>query len=99
MKKLANRFMNAMRYNTPAKAAIAAAAVIIGIFGALAARAGITRRALANNAGEGYVDTAVKILIAVVIGALVLAGLYALFNTTVMPTLVQKVTEMFNYKP
>ena len=52
---------------------------------------------LANNRGEGFVDTAIKILIAVVIGALVLAGLYALFSTTVMPTLVQRVTDMFNY--
>lgn len=41
---------------------------------------------------------AVKILIAVVIGALVLAGLYKLFGETVMPTLTQKIQEMFNYK-
>ena len=38
------------------------------------------RTALSNRCGEGYVDTAVKILMAVVIGALVLAGLYALFD-------------------
>ena len=31
--------------------------------------------ALTDRRGEGYVDTAVKILMAVVIGALVLAGL------------------------
>ena len=42
---------------------------------------------LAETSGEGYVDTAVKILIAVVLGALLLAGLYALFNDTVLPTL------------
>lgn len=47
--------------------------------------------------GEGYVDTAVKILIAVVLGALLLAGLYALFNDTVLPTLVERVEEMFDY--
>jgi len=41
--------------------------------------------------------TLLKILMAVVIGALVLAGLYALFNTTVLPTLVQRIQEMFNY--
>ena len=52
---------------------------------------------LANDRAEGFVDTAVKILIAVVIGALVLAGLYLLFNTTILPTLTQRVTEMFNY--
>ena len=55
------------------------------------------RAILANNAGEGYVDTAVKILMAVVIGALVLAGLYALFGDTVMPTLTQRIQEMFSY--
>ena len=32
-------------------------------------------RAISGNAGEGYIDTAVKVLIAVVLGALVLAGL------------------------
>ena len=56
-----------------------------------------TKTALANNRGEGYVDTGVKILIAVVIGALLLAGLYTLFNTTIMPTVTSKVTELFSY--
>ena len=40
---------------------------------------------------------AFKILIAVVIGALLLAGIYKLFNTTIMPTVTSKVTELFNY--
>ena len=39
-----------------------------------------------------------KILIAVVIGALLLAGLYALFNTTIMPAVEDKVVDLFNYK-
>ena len=34
----------------------------------------------------------------VVIGALVLSGLYLLFKDTVLPTLVQRITEMFNFK-
>ena len=55
------------------------------------------RRAVFCNAGEGYIDTAVKVLIAVVLGALVLAGLYAILNDTVMPTVTQKITEMFSY--
>lgn len=55
------------------------------------------RRALTGNAGEGYIDTAVKILIAVVLGALLLALLYALFNDTIMPTVTQKIKDMFNY--
>jgi hypothetical protein len=53
--------------------------------------------AVINNKGEGYIDTAVKILIAVVLGALLLAGLYALFGDVVMPTLVQRIRNMFNY--
>lgn len=52
---------------------------------------------LADNHGEGYIDTAVKILIAVVLGALLLAGLYALLGETVLPTLTQRIKEMFNY--
>ncbi len=55
------------------------------------------RKALANNRAEGYIDTAIKILIAVVLGALLLAGLYALFGDTVLPTLVDRIKEMFNY--
>ena len=53
---------------------------------------------LAQQSGEGFVDTALKILISVVIGALLLAGLYMLFNDTVLPTLVQRVKELFNYR-
>ena len=33
----------------------------------------------------------------VVLGALLLAGLYALFGDVVMPTLNKRITEMFNY--
>ena len=52
---------------------------------------------LSNTRGEGYIDTAVKILIAVVLGALLLAGLYTLFGDTVLPTVTQRVEDMFNY--
>ena len=52
---------------------------------------------VASVKAEGYVDSGVKILIAVVIGALLLGGLYALFNTTIMPTVTTKVTELFSY--
>ena len=38
-----------------------------------------------------------KILIAVVIGALLLAGLYVLFNTTIMPTVTTEIQGLFNY--
>ena len=56
-----------------------------------------TRVALASAAGEGYVDSGVKIIIAVVVGGVLLAGLYALFKTTILPTLNTKITEMFGY--
>ena len=52
--------------------------------------------ALKNRKAEGYVDTGVKILIAVVLGALVLTLLYALLKTTVMGTVTTKVSELFN---
>jgi len=55
------------------------------------------QKLLRSQRGEGFVDTAIKILMAVVIGALVLAGLYALFGETVMPTLKQRIIDMFNY--
>ena len=61
---------------------------------AVAVRAGMLMK---DTKGENYVDTAVKILIAVVLGALLLAGLYALFGDVVMPTLSQRIQDMFNY--
>lgn len=50
-----------------------------------------------DKRGEGFVDTAIKILIAVVIGALLLAGLYALFGEMIMPELRNRIQDMFNY--
>ena len=58
---------------------------------------GTLMKKLKEKKAEGYVDTAIKILIAVVLGALLLAGLYALFDDTVLPTLVRREEEMFNY--
>ena len=50
-----------------------------------------------NVKAEGYVDTGVKIIIAVVVGAVILTGLYALFNTVIIPRLNTEILEMFNY--
>ena len=55
------------------------------------------KTAIESTSGEGYIDTGVKIIIGVVIGSVILAGLYALFNTTVIPTLTTKIQGMFNY--
>ena len=59
---------------------------------------GRAKSAIDNVKAEGYVDSGVKILIAVVIGALLLSGLYTLFNDTIMPTVTTKIGELFNYK-
>ena len=56
-----------------------------------------TKTALASKSGEGYIDTAVKIIIGVVVGGVILVGLYALFDNVVLPTLVTKIQGMFNY--
>ncbi len=47
--------------------------------------------------GEGFIDTAVKILISVVIGALLLAGLYTLFKDTVLPSVTERIKALFDY--
>lgn len=57
-----------------------------------------TGRILCQQSGEGFVDTALKILISVVVGALLLAGLYMLFNDTILPTLTERIKSLFNYK-
>ena len=50
-----------------------------------------------NKKAEGYIDTGVKIIIGVVIGGVILAGLYTLFNTSIIPTLSEKIAGMFSY--
>ena len=55
------------------------------------------RFVLMDRSGENFIDSAIKILMAVVIGSLLLAGLYALFSENVLPTLSRRITEMFNY--
>ena len=50
---------------------------------------------LDNNRGDGYIDVAVKMIIAVVIGALLLGGLYYLFNNIVLPGLAERIQDMF----
>lgn len=46
-----------------------------------------TQALLSSKRGEGYADTGVKVLIVVVIGDLLLGGLYTLFKTVMHPTL------------
>ena len=53
---------------------------------------------LDNAKAEGYIDTGVKIIIGVVVGAVILGGMYALFDDVILPTLETKIEGMFNYK-
>jgi uncharacterized membrane protein SirB2 len=55
------------------------------------------RKVLKEKNGEGFVDTAVKILMSVVIGALILSGLYLLFKDNILPALTDRINEMFNF--
>ena len=53
--------------------------------------------AVDNTRAEGFVDTGVKIIIGVVVGAVVLGGLYALFDGVILPTLETRIDGMFDY--
>ena len=55
------------------------------------------KNSLLNKSGEGHIDTGIKIIIGIVIGALILGGLYALFDSLVMPKLNDKVQGMMQY--
>ena len=55
------------------------------------------KAAIECRKAEGYVDSGVKILIAVVVGALFLTLLYALVGDTIMPSVETKIGELFNY--
>ncbi|MBO5971061.1 MAG: hypothetical protein J6S14_21510 [Clostridia bacterium] len=52
---------------------------------------------LDNVKAEGYIDTGVKIIIGVVVGAVILGGFYALFDDVILPTLETRISGMFDY--
>ena len=56
------------------------------------------KNTLLNKSGEGHIDTGIKIIIGIVIGTLILGGLYALFDNLVMPKLNAKVQDMMHYE-
>jgi len=53
---------------------------------------------IGNRRGENFVDSGFKVLIIVVLAALFLAGLYFLLGDVIMPTLTERVKDLFNYK-
>ena len=55
------------------------------------------KKTIWNKSGEGYIDIGVKVMIGVVIGALILGGLYALFATVIFPRMNEEVGGMMDY--
>lgn len=56
-----------------------------------------TKEALVNREGQGTLDVAITVLISIVLGALILAGLYLIVDSTVLPTITQRIKDMFDY--
>lgn len=53
------------------------------------------RTAVVNQRGDFYISDAVKIIIAVVLGALLLAALTLIFNDTVIPRITREIEGLF----
>lgn len=54
------------------------------------------KNVLNNDRGDFYISDGVKIIIAVVLGALLLGALTGIFNNTVIPRITQEITELFS---
>lgn len=52
---------------------------------------------VSNRSGQGALDQMISVLIAIVLGALILGGLYLIINSTVLPELTRRIQDMFNY--
>lgn len=48
------------------------------------------------DSGEGYVDSLIKVIIAIVIGGLLLLYFKDTFTNTILPTVTTRLQEMFN---
>lgn len=51
--------------------------------------------ALGNDRGDFYISDGVKVIIAVVLGALLLAALTLLFNSTIIPKITEVINKLF----
>ena len=61
-----------------------------------ASAAARTKTVLKSEAGDFYISDGVKVIIAVVLGALLLAALTNLFNGTVIPRITQEIQRLFS---
>lgn len=58
----------------------------------------ITRKArlvLCNQRGDFYISDGVKVIIAVVLGALLLAAMTLIFNDTIIPKITTEINKLF----
>ena len=53
------------------------------------------KKVLQNERGDFYISDGVKIIIAVVLGALLLAALTTIFNSTVIPRITTEIEALF----
>lgn len=54
-----------------------------------------TQSAVTNDAGVFYISDGVRVIIAVVLGALLLAAMTLIFNGTVIPRITEEITQLF----
>ena len=58
-------------------------------------RGGRVKAAVLNERGDFYISDAVKVIIAVVLGSLLLVAMTALFNDTVPPRITAEIEGLF----
>ena len=58
-------------------------------------RRGRVKAAVLNERGDFYISDAVKVIIAVVLGSLLLVAMTALFNDTVLPRITAEIEGLF----
>ncbi|SHO54173.1 DUF6133 family protein [Anaerocolumna xylanovorans] len=51
--------------------------------------------ALCNQRGDFYISDGVKVIIAVVLGALLLGAMTLIFNDTIIPRITQEINKLF----
>lgn len=56
---------------------------------------GRVKAAVLNERGDFYISDAVKVIIAVVLGSLLLVAMTALFNDTVLPRITAEIEGLF----
>ncbi|MDR1204524.1 MAG: DUF6133 family protein [Peptococcaceae bacterium] len=54
------------------------------------------RVAVSNQRGDFYISDAVKVIIAVVLGALLLAAITLIFNGTIIPRITEVINSLFS---